>query len=234
MHVWRIALDLPPETLHHLRATLAPDELARAQRLRFAQHRDRFVAGRGILRAVLACYLRTTPDQLAFEYGPHGKPGLCDATGDAPYFNLSHSDDRALLVVARAEVGIDLEAVRSTLDIDSLAATIFSPAERRALLALPPFRRTAAFFAGWTSKEAYSKALGHGLSRDPRTFSVSLDPAAPALLAVEGQPDEPRHWTLHALASGPGYQAALAVAIARPHILCREWPPHRTNDSPPS
>jgi phosphopantetheinyl transferase len=52
------------------------------------------------------------PDRLTFTAGPHGKPSLTDRAGpvESVRFNLAHSDDSALIAVARdREVGVDVE-----------------------------------------------------------------------------------------------------------------------------
>src|SRR5438105_4251124 len=82
----------------------------RAARRRTVELRDRFIAGRGLLRALLGRYLRLDSASLRFRYGPHGKPAL---EGDAIRFNLSHSHGLSLFAFTRAaEIGIDLERIR--------------------------------------------------------------------------------------------------------------------------
>ena len=80
VHVWRAKLDLTQTTIQSLRRTLAADELARAKRFRFAQDRDRFIAARGVLRAILSRYLKVEPARVYLTYNAHGKPTL-DAKG---------------------------------------------------------------------------------------------------------------------------------------------------------
>ena len=57
VHVWRASLDVSEDRLRDLACTLAPDELDRAGRLRFARDRRRFIAARGMLRVLLSRYL---------------------------------------------------------------------------------------------------------------------------------------------------------------------------------
>ncbi len=226
VHVWRATLDLPVALLRQLATTLAPDEEARAQRYHFAQHRDRFIAARGILRSILARYLHMASDQVRFAYDRHGKPRLQDTTSIVLNFNLSHAEGLALYAITSiTHVGIDLEVVRPALATSEIAAHFFSPTEVRALAALPNAARTEAFFACWTRKEAYCKALGEGLSLALDRFTVSVDLQLPALLAVEGSPEEPAYWALRTLDAGPGYQATLAVRSTQPVLCCWQWQP---------
>jgi 4'-phosphopantetheinyl transferase len=211
VHLWRFRLDAPADRLDALAETLSADERARADRFAFDVHRLRFVAARGRLREVLGRYLGAPPASLRFAYGPHGKPELRDAPGLR--FNLSHSGSAALLAVSPDRpVGVDLEEARPLADFESLADRVFSPRERRALDALPPSGRLAAFYLGWTRKEAYLKALGDGLARPLDRFSVSLSPGEPArLLDAFGDPEEPARWSLLDVTPWPGFAACLAA-----------------------
>ena len=99
---------------------------------------------------------------MSFDYGPLGKPVLSGA--GLPSFNLSHSEDLAVLAVTDgAPVGIDLERIRPV--VDGFAKHAFAPEEQAALQALPSHSVEAAVFACWTRREAYVKATGAGLSQ---------------------------------------------------------------------
>ncbi len=159
-------------------------------------------------------YAGREPSAIAFRYGGWGKPGLDEARdGDGLQFNLSHSGDLALLAVARGRrLGIDVEAVRPMADAGPIAARFFSPRECERFRRLPESEQLAAFFRCWTRKEAYMKATGAGMSMPLDQFDVTLSPGEPpALLRVEGLPDEPSRWSYRDLDPGPGYLAALAV-----------------------
>src|ERR1051325_7471241 len=99
VHVVTCRLDrLPPISTQ---SCLSADELVRAARWQRQQDRDRFVRGRAWLRRTLAAYLEAAPASLTFELGAHGKPQL-PPPHHGLQFNLSHSDDVALLAVSRA------------------------------------------------------------------------------------------------------------------------------------
>jgi 4'-phosphopantetheinyl transferase len=165
VHVWLADLDAAICNLPELQTTLAADEIARAQRFHFPEHRDRFVLGRGLLRVILAKYLNLEPHAIAFSYGSHGKPFLQE-----PYshlsFNLTHSGGLALYIVAlRREVGIDAECIERDREIDSIISRFFTQSEQTYLLNLLPAARQTAFFHCWTCKEAQAKASGEGIAQ---------------------------------------------------------------------
>ena len=190
-------------------AVLSDDERARAARFVFDVHRHRFIACRAWLRRQLGERVSRAAHDLRFEYGPMGKPSL---TGDgALRFNVSHSDRYALLVVAEAEVGVDIERERSLSDMDALAERVFSAGERHALAQVPADRKAEAFFAGWTRKEAYIKARGEGIGLLGDIEVVLTPGEPPRLIRVDGQPGELERWSMQALSPVPGFAAAVCV-----------------------
>jgi len=153
-------------------AVLSPDEVERAQRFRFDRHRNRFVRCRALLRQLIAEKTGGDAAAIAFRYGTYGKPEL-----DGIHFNVSHAENLAAIALTRERpVGIDVEAIDATREVLPLARTAFSPVERIAIEALTSEQQIAAFFRGWTRKEAYLKLLGTGFSLSPESFSVSLAP----------------------------------------------------------
>jgi 4'-phosphopantetheinyl transferase len=218
--VFRIPLDAGEAALARAAALLSADERERAARFHFARDARRFVLARGAVRAILAREVGLSAEALAFVYGPHGKPAL--AGGAEPRFSVSHSEDLALVAVARGrEVGVDLERVRRAYD-DALAETAFSDLELAALRALPPEERAAAFHRGWTRKEAYLKARGEGFARPLGSFDVSLGREAPRLLATRPDARDAGRWSLADIDLGPGWAAALALEGARAEPRLRE------------
>jgi len=205
--IWLADLDAA-EAGDHALAVLSEDERARAARFVFDVHRRRFIACRAWLRQQLGERLTRAPHDLRFEYGPVGKPSL---SGGALRFNVSHSDRYALLAVADAEIGVDIEQERPLSDMDALAERVFSAAERQALAQVPAGRKAEAFFAGWTRKEAYIKARGEGIG-PLAAIEVALTPGEPPrLIRVDGQPHELERWSIQALSPVQGFAAAVCV-----------------------
>jgi 4'-phosphopantetheinyl transferase len=213
-HVWRASLDVDGPALEGLAQTLSDDERGRAERFRFDRHRHRFVAGRGVLRAILARYLASPPSRIRFRYGPWGKPMLALDSGTPDLrFSVSHADGLVLVAIARGrEIGVDVERIAPRRATAAMIEHCLTHREGAALRALPPDRQPAAFFRCWTRKEAVLKGRGEGLTLSPQSVEVSLDEdGPPALLAIAGDAAEASRWSLRDLASEVGYVAALAV-----------------------
>jgi 4'-phosphopantetheinyl transferase len=227
IHVWRAALDVAPERLGALARTLAPDEEARAQRFHFERDARWYIAGRGILRALLGRYLGVAPGDVRLVYGEHGKPALdgAGAHGSRLRFNATHAQGLALYALAAgAEVGIDVERLRHVDDAERIVERYFAPAEREALRALAMEERDEGFLRCWTRKEAYLKAVGAGLGWPLDQFAVSLDAAEPArLLHVTGDAAEAARWSLWSLDPAPGFVGALAARVRGWRVRYWEW-----------
>ena len=214
VHVHQFGLDRDVAELERLQQLLSPEELLRAGRLLSRQKRERFVAGRGMLRIILGSYADADPAAICLTAGEHGKPCIAaGTTGNRLRFNLSHTGGQAIVALAAdREVGVDLERVRDNLPFPDMARRFFSTREQAELLGLPAALQLSAFFRCWTRKEAYIKACGTGFTQPADGFSVSLLPGRPAALTAHNAlPDEVLRWTLLDLEVVGGHCAALAT-----------------------
>jgi 4'-phosphopantetheinyl transferase len=159
LHVWRARLDGGGWPGA---GDLPAVERERAAAMHRAEARGRWVAARWALREVLGRYLGRDPAAIELRFGERGKPMLAEP-GASLRFNLSHSGELALIAIGEErEVGVDVQRTGS---------------------------RPAAFYAGWTRREAVAKCHGTGLWAPLPEAPVSV---------VE-------------LDAGPGYAAAAAI-----------------------
>ncbi len=223
VHVWRVDVRSAYAHTDRLWRVLAKDERQKAAALLFEGDRKRFVVSRGVLRVLLGRYLRAQPGSLVFGYNPHGKPFLDGAAGVS--FSTSHSHGLALLAFVRDKnIGVDVEHLREDLGLDEIAARHFSTREVATLRSLPNSVRKEAFFACWTRKEAFAKAIGRGLTIPFSQFEVTLTPGEPAmLLHAEEDLREPSRWAMQELIPGPGYAAALVVEGSALRSSCWQY-----------
>lgn len=172
VHIWSI--DLSDEVGDP--GCLSREELARAETILLPVHRRRFVACRSAVRSILGGYLGRPAPEVAIDTAKGGKPRV--TADDNPLdlrFNLSHSGDLAVLVIASGvEVGIDVEAVRPIRAFERMVTRCLAPAEREAILHQPPAARDREFMRYWTHKEAYLKAQGAGIVRPLSSIVVDL------------------------------------------------------------
>jgi 4'-phosphopantetheinyl transferase len=220
IHVWLISLTQRGHVYKSLTGLLSSSEQERAARFKFDQHRQRFVVAHAALRSILSQYLKTTPLNVQFVNGPNGKPKLAEefARSDVR-FNLSHSFDLALLAVIRGrEIGIDVELVKEDYAFEDVAARFFTAEELAAFRALPVHLQRQGFFKCWTSKEAFLKAKGTGLSGKLDEVEITLSSEQRVLInaSVAG-------WTLSEVNPGNNYEAALVIEGGAMPIECYRW-----------
>ena len=212
VHIWYVDLSAADTCVPTPESVLSLDERARAARLVQGENRRRFVVSRAVLRCLLSQYAEVAPEQLRFDYGPHGKPELA-STGLAQGlgFNMSHSGDVILYAVARGRsIGIDVEHERPRSNFMRIAERFFSVEEYEALHAFPDRDRPSAFFRCWTRKEAYVKARGDGIAAGLDTFSVSMD-EEPCLLRSDEGPAEVARWSMADIVVEDGYVSTLCA-----------------------
>jgi 4'-phosphopantetheinyl transferase len=211
VHLYIARLESSENNFARAFSWLSPDEVERAHRFRFDQHRRAFVLGRAVLRALVANYLRVAPEEASFTYGPKGKPAL--SVAHCPlFFNVSNSGDLAAYAfTSDCEIGVDIEQSRRLVELEGIARRFFAPEEVSELMGLSEGQRRAAFFNCWTRKEAYIKAVGDGLSVPLDSFQVTLQPGVPArMVALDGSSAAAQRWTLHAFTPAPDYAGAIA------------------------
>ncbi len=183
---WLINLEAPPESSERLFGLLTTDEQSRALRYKIAKAREQFVIGRGLLRRLLGEYLAQEPQTVPLCYLPSGKPVLA---GNSPpiHFNVTHTDGWAIVAVGYHRLGVDIERVRPVTDVVGLVSRYFSHIEAEDFRRLPEPYHTAAFFRGWTCKEAVIKAAGATVAY-LADFDVEVNPQFPPCVKAVRDP----------------------------------------------
>jgi len=211
IHLWTADLDAWKPHTPKLRELLSDQEIKRLDRLKIHSKKDEFLSSRGILRIILALYTGKDPDRIQLGSTSAGKPIL---PGSPIEFNVSHSRDMFVCGISvKSKIGLDIQEVYSISSLDKIVNNYLSPAEYQYLENLPSSdMRQDHFFAIWTAKEAYLKAVGDGIkenfnqvsiipdSADHRTYRLSL----PETTSEEG------NWTIRSIDLAEGYSSALA------------------------
>jgi 4'-phosphopantetheinyl transferase len=216
VHLYCLDLPQKPSELSRFGRILSARETDRAGLLKSDMAKNRYIAGRGVLRKILSGYLGIEPVDVRIAAGEHGKPFLADCLQDLR-FNLSHADDLLVLAVAaHIEVGVDIEKVEAGKPLHDMARFAFSRQEQEELLSLQASQQhAAAFYRCWARKEACLKACGRGFSLSGRSFNVSpLNEAA----TLSGVCCDNTFWHVLDIDVPYNYCAALAVEICSPDL----------------
>lgn len=142
---------------------------------------------------------------------------------DARRGTLSHSGGHAALLLSRGiqNLGVDVE-VHAPKRLTSLARFAYSDAEADSVECAPEDQRPRLFYALWTLKEAFAKALALPLLEATRT--CTFEPAGRALRASI---PTSQMWSARVFEPRPNVSLALVVLGSDAQLALRtcEWPP---------
>ena len=170
----------PPGTSLKL---LSREELARLKKITHTKSRERFLAGRSLIRHSLSHYLEISPKNIRIDTSAYGKP--YQDHEQQLFFNLSHTGNQFALAISRiGNVGIDIEWHKPRKQLFSIAKSILTETEQCWFNQLAPTEQTAAFYRLWSLKEAILKADGVGLNLSMNTIGFTEQ------LSVNEWPDE--------------------------------------------
>lgn len=173
-HLTTVSLSATESQLEQAEQVLDAQERSRANRFVHADVRRRFIMCRSKLRHLLAQELDVQASEVAFRYERWGKPQLAQARKPPLHFNVSHSGEWALVVVAQVPVGVDLEIVNQRTQIRAIASQILSDRERLVWQKLPPQLQESTTWRLWVCKEALLKAMGLGIAEGLKQVSLPL------------------------------------------------------------
>lgn len=190
-------IDLKSDLIQFLNDT----ELTRAGRFHRELDRNQFIIYRSILKFVLAAHTNLDIKNIHLEYHLNKKPYL--ASHPNLHFNISHSEDFAVIAISRDEVGIDIEYINKDFNFEELLPEIFNDNE---ILAIQnATNKKHAFYTSWTRKEAFVKALGKGIDEDFKDVPcLDGDHSIPALLKTSA------NWQMYSFNLADHYLGAVA------------------------
>jgi 4'-phosphopantetheinyl transferase len=139
-------------------AGLSAEEAIRAAGIAKPLRRRQFVAGRRLLRTMLAQVLGGRPEDLALDAAAGLPPRL--ASRPDLHLSVSHSGEWVAAAIADRPVGIDIEALGARRDPERFARWVCSPEEFAAWCACGRTEADDLLIAHWTRKEAWLKREG--------------------------------------------------------------------------
>ncbi len=113
--------------------------------------------------------LNVAPERLVLTHDASGAPFLLLDGGPSEWrVSSSSRENIALFALSREKIGVDVEVLAAMAP----AWNVLHESEKAALAALPQTQQGEAFLRLWTAKEAYLKALGVGLRREPAEICI--------------------------------------------------------------
>lgn len=150
---------------------LLPEERADHIR-RFVEYNDslRALFSSLLCRSIICKSLDIENKDIVFSPNEYGKPFL--KSDPDFHFSVAHAGDWVVCAINDRPVGIDIEKIRP-MEPD-IAGRSFSTEEYQDLNSKDAIDQQDFFFALWTLKESYTKAIGRGLYKDMQSFTVKI------------------------------------------------------------
>jgi phosphopantetheinyl transferase len=172
-------------------------------RSHLASAKDRSLASRVLLRALLLRQWRDGRAYAPVDHTPTGAPYLRAWPECA--ISVSHSVHAAAVAACEGSaIGIDIEWVDPGLSMMPAIRKLFHPREARMLAAMESPMQLNAFFAWWAAKEAVAKCMGQGMALPLASILIPSPLGAGPALGLTTPV-----WVT-ALPAPAGYRAALA------------------------
>ncbi len=196
------------------------EERGRYERFLVDHAKIEFLAGRVLLRRVLAAYLETDPRELEFAFSENDKPELAGKHARKLYFNLSHTRGLiALGIHASCAIGVDVETIEVDRAESGIARRFFSAHEFEWLSQFSGADYIENFFRIWTLKESYIKAKGMGMKLPLKDFHFVLNAEESSKIEIGFSPklaDDARSWKFHSMKPTPNHWFAVAIEQSFP------------------
>ena len=172
MNVYAIKIDTSLNDINSFIPLLSEERIKKINKYIYENARKISILSEILVKYTLYKEYRFSPHFIIFEYNEFGKPFLKDCKDI--FFNISHSGNRvALAFVKEKKIGVDIERMNSLDDYSQIAKNFFLPPESERICAQTDAAKgMEKFYEIWTVKEAFVKALGHGLSRSLKSFEV--------------------------------------------------------------
>ena len=168
--VWRADTALQRDFILSKLSLLDSNEKERYGSFHREEDRLCFAGGRIFTKILAGRYLGKETEEINVIFEKYMKPFI-ECGGELKY-NISHSGGCILLAFSYgSEVGIDIEKKDDSFDVMSLI-NVLHPVERTAVL---ESGNVDTFYAIWTAKEAYIKAIGKGFSISPNSFYINKE-----------------------------------------------------------
>lgn len=221
-HIWFTdPLSLTPATEEILRTKiLSSEEQSRYLRFRIPKVRTEFCAAHAMLRFALSKYssilpYNVLPSGWQFTYDNYGKPSIASPRSSGIYFSLTHTSTMVACAISQVDkIGIDVEDAKRSIDYEAVAQRIFSKQELEEFAAIESPSKGGFFFTIWTLKEAFTKAIGLGLSMPVQRVSFHVEQGR-ILFSDPSELDVEPVWSFNIHDEGPH---RLAIAQVGPHL----------------
>lgn len=207
--------------VHEAIAILSEEEKIKYGRFQFTEDKLRFLKARYILRTTASAFHgNCNPEDVQISFNSFGKPYFIDIPLQ---FSITHSGNAAAVAFANNfPIGFDIEFKRQMSDMGQLSRRFFSDPEIEYLENFSGEHLVNNFFRIWSAKESYLKALGTGVSKELKSFSVVDEDKISRVIEL-GDTSSTHH--ISEIDLGDTFAASLCIPniLPQPEIVVEEF-----------
>jgi len=216
--VW-LSQPTPPDadSFRVLKGMLSDWEQDRFNSLKREEDKVRYVTSHVLVRAALSELYPVAPGEWRLKQTQTGKPFVSTPwVTQEIHVSLSHTRQLVGCAIACLPVGLDIEAVSQTLEVDAMLVYTMAPQELARWACQPQGDSVKRFLRYWTLKEALAKALGVGMAVPFSSLAFDIKDSRNAdLIAMPADYGEVSEWRMRLLDLVGTHVGAVA---ARPQI----------------
>ncbi|SUN23631.1 4'-phosphopantetheinyl transferase family protein [Streptococcus agalactiae] len=142
------------------------EEIMEANKYYFSKDRTNYIVSRGIVN----CFYKTLENKkindIEWKRSDNNKPKIDNSYGIT--FNISHTGGCVFVGFSKGEIGVDVEKINHKFKYGELLNNVFTDREIKFI-----GEDAAEFYTFWVVKEAYLKAIGYGLIRNPKEVEIT-------------------------------------------------------------
>lgn len=144
---------------------LTKEEIIKSEDYKSEIAKINYLASRAILNLTLKGLLEKGINDLRVKRDKNNKPYVENTLGLK--FNISHTEDLALLAFFKREVGVDVEKINYKFEFKDILENCFTKDE-----IINIDNNIISFYRYWTAKEAYLKCDGIGIVRNLKEIEI--------------------------------------------------------------
>ena len=210
--------DLSANFLPDTKTILSAKDYTEASRYSNPAKCELAIRSRIIRRQILSHELQCPAAELDFVV-KNGKPGL--ANERRLQFSTSYSGSLMALAIFDKPIGVDLEEIDDGASNEDVVDALFHVEEIQQISRNSSVDKIKTFYAIWTQKEAFAKALGQGMEIEFRNFAVLLDGG---IVTCESGICNGRTWYTKPVQTKGDFTLSIASNSFDPQIVVLDWP----------
>ncbi len=171
--IWRFSLEANDNLIEYYSQFLNQCEINQATSYANSQRRAQWIISRAVLKLLIESKTNIQANAISLLTRDSGKPCLDSNENIRCEFNLSHSQNTAVIAISMHHpIGIDIQFWRPSIKPEEFSKRFFSTEEHQVICSLSSQAKIDAFYQLWTRKEALFKAIGDGINLNNLKFNL--------------------------------------------------------------